>query len=200
MKKLTIATVGLLLGMAMSAHAQIAAPEPIATPGASTSLNLYQIGKNWGSSGQWAFGVDKSATAGACVQREVHDGQWLAGPCRDIFVLARHGISTAHMGGAIMWNAEHGNATYSLRLGVSVGPAARAFLLKASEALPGLENLAAWSPPRFLGYISDIATVDFAGGYRPTHDASVNGNWTYGPMVKLDIPLDDVYALIKAGL
>jgi len=173
---------------------------PSALPAQSNTLGWIPIGGKFGSNQSWQFGFDSGATAGGCVQREVHDGQWLAGPCRDIFLLKKNGVAHAHTGGAVLYNAERGNATYSLRAGINVGPVASALLNKAVDRLPYLEGLADIKVPKFLGYIGDITTIDYAVGYRPIHSADVIGNWTHGPMVKMDIPLTDIYHLLKSGL
>jgi len=164
------------------------------------SLDLYQIGKNWGSHGQWTFGIDKGLTAGACLQREINDGQWLAGPCRDVLVMARDGYSVLHLGVYIMYNSERGNASYGPRMGVSVGRLGNYMAEKASELFPVIEAYAAWRAPPFVQYLGSIMTLDYGIGYRPAHTDDVLGNWTHGPMFKLDIPLDDVYGLLIKGL
>lgn len=164
------------------------------------SLDLYKLGKNFGSTGQWQFGIDKGATAGACLQREVHDGQWLAGPCRDVLILARNGAKAAHLGAAVMYNADRGNATYSLRAGVNVGSASKAFLVELSQKAPLLESIGDLKAPKWAAYLGSITTLDYAVGYRPKHNADVKGNWTHGPMFKMDFPLEDLYALIKLGI
>jgi len=170
------------------------------------SLDLYKIGKNWGSRGQWQFGIDKGLTAGGCIQRELNDGQWLAGPCRDVFVLARRDPVTndvdnmIHLGPYIMYNAERGNPSYGARLGFTAGNVARAMLDKAAENIPVLEFYAGWKAPPFLHYLRKILTLDYGIAWRPDHSADVIGNWTHGPMFKLDIPIDDIYGLLTKGL
>ena len=169
-------------------------------PTQAKSLDLYKIGKNWGSRGQWQFGIDKGLTLGGCIQRELHDGQWLAGPCRDVFVLARDGYSMIHLGAYVNYNAERGNASYGPRLGVSVGRFGNYVLEKASESVPWVEHYASWKAPPFMQYLGSIMTLDYGVGYRPVHTSDVIGNWTHGPMFKLDIPIDDIYALLIKGL
>lgn len=168
------------------------APEPVAVPG---WVNIHSFGE-----GRWKLGLDASASVGACLERELHDGQFLAGPCRDALVLAKDGKPAFHLGAAVLYNAEHGNATYQARLGFNVGPAAQAALAKTAYYIPALDSILNWKAPPWLSKIGDATTVDFAGGYRPIHDASVNGNWTYGVMVKADVPLDVVFGWLKSGL
>lgn len=180
--------------LALPAAAQVGVP-------AGAPVDMLNLGSAFGPNSRFQLGIDKSLTAGACVQRELHDGQWLAGPCRDVLVLTRQGVRAMHLGAAVMYNAEHGNATYSLRLGGNVGPVVQAAIDMASSEIPMLqEALGAVHVPKFLGYLGHITTVDYAVGYRPTHTADVIGNLTHGPMVKMDIPLADVLALLKLGL
>jgi len=191
---------------AQSAPAPAAAPAaPVAVAAPAPNLDLFQIGSNFGKNHSWEVGIDKSPNVDACLQREVHDGQWLAGPCRDIFILAKKQADgslqpVAHLGAAILYNADHGNASFSARAGLNVGPAAHVMLVKVSDDIPGLEGLANITFPKWAAYLGDATTVDFAVGYRPVHDASVNGDLTYGPMAKLSIPLDDLYSLVKIGI
>ena len=167
---------------------------------ASAQLNLYPIGKNWGSVGQWQAGINKNLAVGGCLQREAHDGQFLAGPCVDPFVIARAGQDVFHLGAYVMFNSEHANASYGPRIGVTLGPVVKAGLSALSTRFPTIEQYVGWSPPKFCLYLDKVLTFDFGVGYRPKHSADVNGNLTWGPMVKLSIPLDDIYALLHAGL
>jgi hypothetical protein len=200
-----------------SAPAAVPAPAPVAAPVAPApapavvaapavqSLDLFQIGNSFGKNKSWEVGIDKSPVLDACIQREVHDGQWLAGPCRDVLVLAKMDASgmlhpVAHLGAAIMYNAEHGNASFAMRAGVNVGPAAHALLSKMADDIPGLEGISNITLPKWASYIGSVTTIDYAMGYRPVHDASVNGNLTHGPMAKMSIPLDDLYSLVKIGI
>lgn len=179
----------------------IAALIALAGQARAQSLELYPL-KSWTSSkgNAWVLGIDKSPTAGACLERELHDGQWLGGPCRDLLILSRNGHAAMHLGGAVLWNAEHGNANYALRTGFNIGPAMGAALDKIAANIPAVEGLANISLPPWANYISNIATVDGSIGYRPVHDKTVNGNLTYGAMFELNIPLADLESLIKIGL
>lgn len=190
----------LIIGISLICFGSISAmaQDSSVTSAPSTSLNLIQLGHF--NNPRWQFGIDKSATVAGCIQRELKDGQWLAGPCRDIFVLAKDGISRAHLGGAIMYNAEHGNASYEIRAGIALGPATRAAVDKLAETAPGLEVLTQIKLPKWAAYLTDITTLDFAAGYRPIHTADVVGNWTYGPMAQMNFPLEDLYSLLKIGL
>lgn len=175
------------------------APTATATP--PVSLDWYKIGQPFGKNQAWQFGLDTSAMpAGGCVQRELHNGQYLAGPCRDILLLARNAVPTFQLGAAALANTERGNMTYGPYLGVNVGSVGKAALASAAQKAPVIENLLDYQMPPFVAYLDKVLSVDFKVGYRPHHDASVKGNLTYGPMVKLNLPLDDVIALLKLGL
>lgn len=182
MKRIAIAVL-LLIGTEASLRAE--------------SLSLFQIGHNFGSSGQWRFGVDKAATVGGCAQRELSDGQWLMGPCRDVFVLARYEEVAFHAGFAVLYNTEGGNASYTARLGVNVGPAAKAGLVKLSEVIPSLDKIWDLHLPPFLNYLGHVTTIDYGVGWRPIHTPDVFHNLTHGPMAKMDIPFDDLKILVK---
>lgn len=174
--------------------AEIASATPAAIPG------WYQLHTFGGASGRWKLGLDKSPTAGACLERELHDGQWLAGPCRDILLLAKDSQVRFHFGLGAASNAEHGNTAFQLRLGFNVGPIAKGALAKAADSVPILEKFEEWNAPGWLSKIGDMTTLDFAGGPRPIHDASVNGEWTYGIGAKVDVPLDVIFGWLKSGL
>lgn len=167
-------------------------PGTVLNPATASKLDLWHIGQPFGREDQWQFGVDRTFTAGACWQREDVNGQWLVGPCRDVFILAKHGQSVAHAGVAVMYNAEHGNALYELRAGVNVGPFAKYCLNLAVRKIPYAERLAEIRAPKFLVYFGNITTVDYAWGLRLKHDPSVNGRQGRGAMFKMDIPLDDL--------
>lgn len=156
----------------------------------------HQLHTFGGAAGHWKLGLDASSTAGACVERELHDGQWLAGPCRDVLLLAKDSKVAFHLGGAVMSNAEHFNTTFQLRMGLNLGPVVKAGL----DRIPALDSLANLNPPPWVSKLGNATTLDFAGGYRPHHTADVYGNWTYGVAVKVDVPLDAAFGWLKTGL
>ena len=169
-----------------------AAPAPAA---AAAIPGWYQL--HWtDASSRWQFGLDASPTIGACLEREIHDGQWLAGPCRDVLLLAKDHKVAMHMGVAAMSNAERGNTALQVRLGFNLGPIAK----YAASKIPVVDQILDWNPPPFLAHLGDATTLDFMGGPRPIHDASVNGIWTYGVGAKVEVPVDVVVGWIKAGL
>lgn len=166
---------------------------PVAAPG--TIPGWYQL--HWtAADSRWQFGLDGSLTVGACLERELHDGQFLAGPCRDALLLAKDHKVVFHVGGALMSNAERGNTAIQLRAGFNLGPLAKF----AASKLPLVDQLLEWNPPPFMSHLADATTIDFMGGPRPVHDASVNGNWTYGVGAKVDVPVDVVFGWLKGGL
>lgn len=152
------------------------------------------------SGGHWKLGLDASATMGACVERELGDGQWLVGPCRDILLLAKDSSVAFHLGVAAMSNAERGNTAFQLRAGFNVGPVARSLLAKTVDRIPVLERVTSWNLPPWMNKLADMTTLDFAGGPRPFHDASVDGLWTYGVAAKIDLPVDVLVGWLKSGL
>lgn len=170
----------------------LAAPAAAQIPG---WVNLHSFGD-----GRWQLGLDGSSSVGACLERELHDGQWLAGACRDVLLLAKDSKVAFHLGAAVMSNAEHGNTSFQARAGFNVGPVTQAALDKLADRVPQLDRLTGWNLPPWLRRVGDATTLDFMGGYRPNHDSSVNGNWTYGVGVKLDIPLDAAFGWLKSGL
>ena len=199
------AIAALILAASLPIYAQdnpanpLPAPAPAAAtpaPAAPASIpGWYQLHWTAGTS-PWQFGIDASPTVGACVERELHDGQWLAGPCRDVLLLAKDHKVAFHLGAAAMSNAEHGNTAFQLRFGFNTGPVAKF----AASKIPLIDQLANWTPPPFLSHLADATTIDFMGGPRPVHDSSVNGVWTYGVGVKVDVPLDVVYSWLKGGM
>lgn len=201
MKRLILVSVCLLARAVIFAAPIFTPGKPLAAPAVSQAAVIpgwYQL-HTFGS-GHWKLGLDAGVTGSACIERELHDGQFLAGPCRDILLLAKDGHVAFHIGAGIMSNTQHGNTSFQGRFGFNIGPAARASLLSAADKIPVLENVASIQLPPWASKIGDAMTVDFAGGYRPTHDSSVNGNWTYGVAVKVDLPLDTAFGWLAKGL
>lgn len=165
-----------------------------------------RIGKPFGQNAAWQFGLDTSKMpAGGCVQRELNDGQWLAGPCRDILLLGKQQDSLDpkiifHLGAYAMANSERANWAYGPRLGINTGQAAKLLFGQVVSNVPYLESLADWKAPAFISYLDKVLTLDYGVGYRPIHKSDVHGNLTHGPMVKLDLPINDVIALLRLGL
>lgn len=194
MKRWLLAAALICFGSLARAQSSPIPPSPKASiPG------WYQL-HTFDSGGHWRLGLDASTSVGACIERELHDGQWLAGPCRDVLLLAKDASVAFHLGVAAMSNAEHGNTAFQLRAGFNLGPAARAGVATAVDHLPVLEHALDWSAPPFLAKLADATTVDFMGGPRPVHDSSVRGAWTYGVGAKVDIPLDTLVNWLKGGL
>lgn len=185
----------LLLAQADAPAPSLPADLQAAPAAAAIDSGWYQL--HWTpASSRWQFGLDSSMSVGACLEREIHDGQWLAGPCRDILLLAKDHKVAMHMGVAAMSNAERGNTALQVRLGFNLGPIAK----YAASKIPVVDQILDWNPPPFLAHLGDATTLEFMGGPRPIHDASVNGIWTYGVGAKVEVPVDVVVGWIKAGL
>lgn len=142
------------------------------------------------SNPSWQIQFDATADATFCGMRELHDGQWLAGTCRDLFYLTHaqsDGLTHkfAHVGVGVFWNGEHGNATVALKGGLNFGTAIQEGLQLLGMQYPSLQAMGA---PPFLQKVGDMTSLDFALGYRPIHDASVNGDLTYGIAFNLRVP------------
>jgi hypothetical protein len=164
-----------------------------AAPGAP-SLDLYPLGKNFGADGSFQFGIDKSATAGVCAGYDVPDHIFLAGPCRDILILAHKGAAVAHLGGFVGYGLADINRSHpywSARAGVNVGPAVSAALNKLGDGVPAFDALSSYQAPAWASYMGSITTLDYFGGY--------NGHWVHGPQIKADIPIQDLLNLIRAA-
>lgn len=160
--------------------------------------DVYILG---GKGSNWQYGVTNHYDIGACVERELHDGQWLAGPCKDILYLlhvdaAGNLNKFAHLGGAVMYNSGHGNASYQIRVGVNAGSLGAVLSNGISIVAPNL-NL---TPPPFVSYMANAVTFDYSAGYRPVHDSSVNGNFTHGPQVMVNVPIATTFEWLVSGL
>lgn len=204
MKRLIQIAIAIVFGAPMLAFAQV--ESPAAPASSASSLTWYKLGSSFGGSSAWQFGLNMDPMpASGCLQRELHDGQWLAGPCRKILLLAKQQSdgsfrSIFHVGAYALANTERANWAYGPMAGVDVVGASAAALGKVAGNLPYVEGLLDWTPPPFISYINNILTVDFGVAYRPNPTADVKGHWTYGPMVTLNIPLDDVIGLLRTGL
>lgn len=186
-----------LICFGSSAQAQLASgsvlPPPtevVAAPpvlGKLAPADWIKLGKNFGSRGQWQFGFDKSSTAGACAAYVVRAHAVMAGPCRDVFLLARDGAPVFHLGGAILYSGSKPN--YTGRAGFNIGPAGAAALNQVSERIPYLESLGDVRAPSWAAYVGRITTVDYILG-------NINGQLDHGPGVKVNIPLADLRGLL----
>lgn len=153
---------------------------------------------------RYSYGITKKFNMDACLERELHDGQWLAGGCKDIlFVLRRRGngdtVKTAHLGFAVMKNAERGNTSLQLKGGLDLGSAAQAMQAALNIAAPRLAEIGSDLPP-WTGKLGNMLTLDFAIGYRPIHDASVNGELTYGVIMGVNVPIQETFEWLVKGL
>lgn len=203
MKKLLVAVLMsfpmVAVAMAQTESDVVVVPSP--APIVTLNLDLYNVGHALGQGGQWQFGIDKSPTAGACVMYDVPDKKLLAGPCRDVLILAHNGQRALHAGGAVLYELNdlaQKHPFYMARAGVNVGPAAHAALVHLSEKIPYLESLADYKAPVWAQYLGSIATVDAAGGYNP-NPYSNEVRWPWGAQLKLDFPLADIASLFTSA-
>lgn len=172
---------------------------PAMSQSTSTLSDVYTLGS---FSPTIQYGVTNNYNIGACVERELHDGQWLAGGCKDILYITRLNSSNVwtkafHLGGAYMANAQHGNQSYQLKAGFNLGALGALGASALSLAAPAVSDI---KLPPWTQYIGNAITLDFAGGYRPIHDSSVNGNWTYGIMASVNVPIQTTFEWLISGL
>ena len=165
----------------------------------TTPSDVYVMG-TFGSS-SWSYGVTNNFDVGACIERELHDGQWLAGGCKDILYLlhadaAGNVAKFAHLGGAVMSNAQRGNTTYQLRAGCDLNTFGLALGTGVSLVAPNLSL----TPPPWVSRVGNAITFDGTFGYRPVHDASVNGNLTYGLMAMVNVPIGTTFEWLISGM
>lgn len=201
--KNALMTLALMLGPLVPAMAQ-ASPQQVADanaaiapdPGALRPQDWYKIGGPFGHLGHWQFGLDKSATAGACIGWNFTDREVLGGPCRDALLLARKGVPFAVIGGGLYWDASHAHSTVVGRGSLRAGPVLRSALDKLGEDVPGLEDLTGWKAPQWIGYIGKITSIDGWGGPR-TQPVQGQHRWIGGAGIKADIPLPDLWALFS---
>lgn len=197
MKILVVVALAALV-VVMPAHAQIRvlpgdASLPTVTgtaadPAALAPADWLKIGKPFGSRGQWQVGFDKSATAGSCAFYAVRAKFLMAGPCRDVLLLAKDARPVFHLGGAALYSASH-TPGYLGRLGFTVGPAAADVLGYAAAHLPYVEAAADWKAPPALAYVGKITTFDYSAGV-------VGGRFDHGPQLMLNVPLPDLKAAL----
>ena len=150
------------------------------------------------------YGVTNNFDLGACVERELNDGQWLAGGCKDLVYFLRQDLDgnwqkAGHLGAAFMSNAEHGNQSFQLKVGMDLGSMAASLANMVSVTAPSLKSNAAVLPP-WVSKMAEAVTLDFAGGYRPFHDSSVNGDWTYGVMATVNVPIATTFEWLVSGM
>lgn len=149
------------------------------------------------SAGRFGYELESPMKLDACVERELHDGQWLAGACYPILHLTDRGRRRAHLGVAVLSNAEHGNTSFQLTAGITTATVADRVQQAVGLLAPRLADL---DLPPWVGKLGHLLTLNVAGGYRPIHDASVNGNFTYGIAANINIPVDKVFDFLKGGL
>lgn len=139
-----------------------------------------------------------------CIERELHDGQFLAGGCKDgLYALRRRTdgnfVKAAHLGLALMANAQHGNPSLQVKGGLNLGTFGQIMAKAVSVVAPKFADVGSTLPP-WTQKIGDVIEFDFAGGPRLWHDKSVNGNWAYGFMATLNVPIEICFDWISGGL
>jgi hypothetical protein len=186
----------------MPAGVTVEASSSSATPDsqALAPSDWYKIGGAWGPQQAWQVGFDKSATVGACGFIGAARGQgpkYIVGPCRDFFLVAKNKKPVYHLGilalGYDVSDLTRSHPYYLARLGVNVGPAASSFLANLADRVPYLEGLLDWQAPAPLKYLGKISTLDAGGG------PGLHAKPVYGGGVKLDIPLEDLAAAVRAA-
>lgn len=194
-KLLLIAALLLPLRQARAQDASAPAPTSLATVSGTavdssvlTPDQWLKIGGAFGSRSQWQFGLDKSATVGSCAFYAVRARFLMAGPCRDLLLLAKDSRPVFHLGGAALYSASH-TPGYLGRIGFNVGPAASSLLDWTAGRIPYIESAADWKAPSALAYLGKVTTFDYSAG-------TVGGVFDHGPQVKVDVPLDDLKAVL----
>lgn len=145
-----------------------------------------KISPTFGPGDNWQFGIDKSLTAGACAGYAIRSKLFMAGPCRDVLLLAKDKYRVFHLGFASLQNE---GAHPALRGGVDVGRFVGLGVNWTVEHVPYLEFIRKLELPGWASYLTHISKVD----YFATYDGKMID---HGPMLKVDIPLPDLLALL----
>lgn len=163
--------------------------------GSTANAQLYPIGRSFGSSGQFQFALDKLPAIGGCVLDERMDAQFLGGPCLDPLDMLVHGEPALTLGGAVLYNAEHGNPTYNIQVGFVAGTIAKNTITSIAEKIPVFESLTSIELPKFWTEVSKRTRFLLSAGPRPIHTKDVHSNFTAG----FGFRIDGTDALITAG-
>lgn len=191
------ALAALLLLAPLAARSQEAAlPADLKSPADVLVLGRLSSGHAWG--------VTNNYNADAAVERELHDGQFLAGGKKAFAYLLRTDargnlVKAAHIGMAVMQNAQHGNTSIQAIVGIETGSLGQILNNVTERAAPRLNQWGKQLPP-WTGKLGYLVTLDFAAGYRPYHDASVNGQFTYGILAGVSVPIEDAFGWLASGL
>lgn len=151
---------------------------------------------------KYAWATTNNFNLNGAIERELHDGQWLAGGSKDALYMLRkksdgNYAKALQIGGAVMSNAEHGNTSYQIKGGLYLGTLGATIQNGVSLAA---SNLADYTPPPWISKIGNAVSFDFFGGPRPKHDGSVKGNWTYGIGASVNVPIQDTFQWLISGL
>lgn len=134
----------------------------------------------------------------AIAVRELHDGMWIVGAQQQVWHLQNtvSGNEVFHVSAFWATRLEGQDTAYGPSIGINIGEAAHAALLKVEALAPVL----AVNPPPWLSKISSWVSFDVYGGYRPfTHESSDVHVWIYGVGGKVTIPLSALYAWAKGS-
>lgn len=121
--------------------------------------------------------------------RELHDGNWLAGFDHQFWHLERNSQEVCHVTFFTAWRAMQGDVAYGPSLGVPIGQLGSVLGSAIGLVAPATYHMTPW-----LQQLGNWVSLDFYGGYRPTHGADVH-SWIYGIGGKVKIPLDLIKGL-----
>lgn len=149
-----------------------------------------------------SIGLDMDSAVSGCIQRAVYNGQWKGGPCANVLSVKHNDVRYVRIGGGIMYNAEQGNAGYTVLAGTDFGTMGSAIpftlgWLGSRVNSEMLADLAGITPPKFLSYIGSVTTLYYSASIVPVHTADVFGHIEHGPVGKVDIPFEDIQAVMS---
>jgi hypothetical protein len=139
---------------------------------------------------------------GGCILDERMDAQFLGGPCIKPAAIRYDGKPTLGLGFGVLYNAEHGNASYNIYPGFTIGPVASIALNAAAERIPYLENLTNIEIPKFWTQIANATEIFGSIGWRPIHSPGVHSDMTAGFGFRIDgsDAVEKAASLIQKGL
>lgn len=119
--------------------------------------------------------------------RELHDGQWLSGIKKDVWVLEdnQNHHQWIQVGGYSAWDTWHGDQSWGLTVGTQLN-----MFSGIAGMLAKALDLASVPAEHELQYIDKALTFQAFGGYRPVNNGTeVIGHWVYGYGFQLSIPV-----------
>lgn len=144
------------------------------------------LGGKFGKDSEFQFGLNKYAGIGGEVLDERMESQFLSGPAIDPFALMFKSSAAFTLGAAVLYNAEHGNATYSIQPGFVLTPMVQAVLSKTIERLPYLARITDIKVPKIIMYAGGITRFYLSFGYRPNSSPDI----AHVCRQKLGVPFD----------